>query len=347
LPQEFNTGFRTRIHEAPMSIKNRRRNSEMAVQPSHEEIEKILCHWQLKLHRLRPDIEITGSPERTEYRTVLEDETSALWLLEKIPHHLYSHKLGIIRLLDRLRNSGMEGIEPYFQNETGAAIVSHEKTSWQMIPFISGIPLNRPAYVMEAWRGTVMAQFLTRLKVHTLKCRPTHRSGIFSITDYISALMKTIAQQTPELIDPLTPIVSFINSFLAPIMADLPVHLCHGDYHPLNIIWGENRLLRVIDWEFYGFKPEAYDAANMVGCLGMEDPAALSGPLVRSFLDTLNTGAFMSPISRKHFLALILAIRFGWLSEWLRKKDTEMIHLELTYMYLLMDNRRKIETMWR
>lgn len=313
---------------------------------SENEIEEILHHWQLKLYRLRPDVDIAGSPERTEYRMVLEDETMTLWLLEQIPHHLYSHKLSIIQLLHRLQNSGMKKIEPYFQNENGDAILSSGDSSWQIIPYISGVPLDRPAYIMDAWRGPVIARFLTELKDHTKEFRPSHRSEIFSITTYISVLMKTIQRHNPALIEALAPLVSFLDTSLAPVMADLPIHLCHGDYHSLNIIWGENSIRRVIDWEFCGFKPEAYDAANMVGCLGMEDPIALSGPLVQSFLNTLGAGGFMSALSRKHFLALILAIRFGWLSEWLRKKDDEMIRLELTYMYLLMDNRRKIETLW-
>jgi homoserine kinase type II len=317
------------------------------VQGSNYEIGEIVRRWQLKLHRLRPDIEIAGSPERTEYRTVLEDETKTLWLLEKIPPRLYRHKLAILQLLCRLRDGGMEEIEPYLQDETGEALISCRNTYWQIIPFISGVPLDRPAYVMEEWRGPVMARFLTDLKYYTRTFRPEQRSGIFSIMAYITALMVTIQRHNPELTEPLGPVVSFLTSSLTNVMEDLPVHLCHGDFHPLNIIWGENSIRRVIDWEFYGFKPEAYDAANMVGCLGMEDPTALSGPLIQSFLLTLKTAAFMSDISRQYFLALILAIRFGWLSEWLRKKDDEMIHLELTYMYLLMDNRQKIEAVWR
>lgn len=43
---------------------------------------------------------------------------------------------------------------------------------------------------------------------------------------------------------------------------------------------------------------------------------------------------------------LTLAIRFAWLSEWLRKSDTEMVSLELTYIYLLMDNHKKLKTLW-
>ena len=30
---------------------------------------------------------------------------------------------------------------------------------------------------------------------------------------------------------------------------------------------------------------------------------------------------------------LTLAVRFGWLSEWLRKRDAVMVELELDYMY--------------
>ncbi len=60
------------------------------------------------------------------------------------------------------------------------------------------------------------------------------------------------------------------------------ISFCHGDLHPLNVIWGEKSIRAVIDWEFSGIKPEIYDLANMLGCLGMEDPANLFRPLCES-----------------------------------------------------------------
>jgi aminoglycoside phosphotransferase (APT) family kinase protein len=42
-----------------------------------------------------------------------------------------------------------------------------------------------------------------------------------------------------------------------------PVAFCHGDYHPMNIIWSADDIKCVIDWEFSEYKSEIYDAANI------------------------------------------------------------------------------------
>jgi homoserine kinase type II len=160
-------------------------------------------------------------------------------------------------------------------------------------------------------------------------------------------MAEKLSRHNPELIKPLTPILTHLKQSFFEIHNTLPVALCHGDYHPLNIIWNSDGILAVIDWEFFGLKPEAYDVANMLGCLGMENPDSLSGGMAIEFLDELRAAGFMSPKSLQSLPELVLALRFAWLSEWLRKRDTQMIDLELTYMYLLMDNREKLKKIWK
>jgi len=126
----------------------------------------------------------------------------------------------------------------------------------------------------------------------------------------------------------------------------LPIAFCHGDYHPLNVIWGEKSIRKVIDWEFMGYKPEIYDVANMIGCLGMEEPKSLISGIVGSFVRELRKKDFMQLWSWRYLHEFIIALRFAWLAEWLRKDDKEMIELELVYMFLLIDNRRNIERVW-
>ena len=42
----------------------------------------------------------------------------------------------------------------------------------------------------------------------------------------------------------------------------------------------------------------------------------------------------------------IVALRFAWLSEWLRKSDKDMIKLEQVYMLLLIENKEKLMHSW-
>ena len=126
----------------------------------------------------------------------------------------------------------------------------------------------------------------------------------------------------------------------------LPVAFCHGDYHPLNIIWSADDIKCVIDWEFSGYKSEIYDAANLIGCVGVEDPQSLTGDLIKSFIADMKEAEIISKTSWKYLVEFIIALRFAWLSEWLRRSDTEMIRLELDYMRLLIENKRSLQKGW-
>jgi homoserine kinase type II len=42
----------------------------------------------------------------------------------------------------------------------------------------------------------------------------------------------------------------------------------------------------------------------------------------------------------------VIALRFAWLSEWLRKKDEEMVQMETDYLLLLLDGREKLRQFW-
>jgi len=48
----------------------------------------------------------------------------------------------------------------------------------------------------------------------------------------------------------------------------------------------------------------------------------------------------------RYLLEFIIAIRFAWLSQWLRKEDEEMVDLEETYMKLFIDNSTILKNNW-
>jgi homoserine kinase type II len=127
----------------------------------------------------------------------------------------------------------------------------------------------------------------------------------------------------------------------------LETAFCHGDYHPLNVIWEPAAIGAIIDWEFCGYKPALDDLANLLGCVGVEQPEALEGPVVRSLLAALGAGDYLSEASWTALPAYVLALRFAWLSEWLRRNDQEMIALELDYMNLLLKAHGALGGTWR
>ncbi len=150
----------------------------------------------------------------------------------------------------------------------------------------------------------------------------------------------------PKMYDRYSPFLEFLEQEFMDAHHGLPQKFCHGDFHPLNVLWDQNRIRAVIDWEFTGLKPDCYDAANLVGCAGIENPEGLGMPMVTTFLRKIRKAGIISPIGWQYFPEYILALRFAWLSEWLRKKDREMLKLEAAYMGLLIQHMEELRSIW-
>ena len=192
---------------------------------------------------------------------------------------------------------------------------------------------------MDDWRGDAAAAFLIQLQRVGSQAPVPCPAPPFSIAAYVRNLFSALGRRQPQVADRFRPFVFHLEERLFPVLDRLPPAFCHGDVHPLNIIWGKRSIRAVIDWEFCGVKPEIYDPANLLGCLGMEDPRSLTGPFVRRLIGRLRQSAAYGEASWAALPELILAVRFGWLSEWLRTQDRSMIRMEADYMTLLVECR--------
>lgn len=297
----------------------------------------VAREWNLVARRIRRDLQIAGSPDRCELRMVVECDSDRLYVLESLFEADADRKLEIIACLDLLSKKGLTAVVPYLRSASGAEIVTFGNRLWQISPFVSGVPLVRPEYVWDGWRGAAMADFLIRQNALTHGISYFKAFSVFSITDYIQKLILQIQSHAPDVLTGIRPVIRFLERRFMATHDRLPVSFCHGDFHPLNVIWSAGGIHAVIDWEFLGMKPEIYDAANLIGCIGIEDPQALLGNFVRQFICRLNRARWISPASWEVLAEFIIAIRFAWLSEWLRHDDREMIAMETTYMNLLAD----------
>ncbi|BBO77313.1 aminoglycoside phosphotransferase [Desulfosarcina widdelii] len=297
----------------------------------------ISRQWGLELVRWREDLPLAGSPERTSWRCVVENRDGRLYVLEKIASRVYDRKRRILSTLQQLDAFGLTPIAPYLPDINGETIPLISHGLWQLCPYVLGIDLDRPAYAMEKWRGDAAADFLIRLNGILSQQRLVPSPPVFSLSGYIRDLFAVLSKNDPVTATHYRPFLDHLERKLFPTMDKLPLGFCHGDYHPLNIIWGRRTIRAVIDWEFCGIKTEAYDTANLIGCLGMEDPCSLSGPFVSRLVCRLRDSGIYTEESWKTLPDLILATRFAWLSEWMRKNDRPMIQLEADYMSILLD----------
>lgn len=309
-------------------------------------ITRAAAQWNLKVTSIRRNIPIAGSPERCELRFVIECNNNRLYLIESVFDTDVYHKLKIISCLNFLFGKKLPGINPYICTTKKEYLVNCDSRFWQLSPFVQGVALDRPEYVFDKWRGGVLAAFLIELGNKSKEIPFFKNIKPFSIKDYIYNLISQIRKNDPEVLGKIGPVTGFIENRFMEVHDRLPGSFCHGDFHPLNIIWSENSIRAVIDWEFLGIKPQIYDAANLIGCIGIEDPEGLTGELACAFIAALKEAELISGISQEFFPEFVIAVRFAWLSEWLRHKDREMIELETVYMNLLVENSVVLKNTW-
>lgn len=253
-----------------------------------------------------------------------------------------------------------------------AFVLQHEGSPWQVSPFVQGRRLPRPSYLDEAWRGEAVACCILGLmtaggRMADIPDAPGDipADGRDGTVAYVENMAEVIAPRHPAVFRRLTPVLGHLSG-LTDIVGEQPVVLAHGDLHPLNIIWGDGPhsappstgydgahacplpvrgIHGVIDWEFAGARPLLYDAANCIGCAGFEHPSALAGPFVHALVKTLHAHAVPAAMIRL-LPDMIMASRFGWISEWLRKRDVEMLEMELDYLDILLAERKRLRTLW-
>ncbi len=313
---------------------------------SGEFLKNVSQLWQVRLKKLHRNITIQGSPERSVFRIVLEDKNGKYFVLEQIPSKSLENKKRIATALDFLAKKNLVGVQPYLTSGKGDFIIGHRNNFWQMIPFVPGVELDREKYIYDKWRGPALAVFLVDLRRKSKSLPFQNPGNVFSLKDYIYKLIREINLYNKDIKDEIKNVAGFLEKDFMPAYEKMPVAFCHGDYHPLNVIWSADNIKCVIDWEFCGYKSELYDAANLIGCIGVEDPQSLTGDLVKCFIADMKEAKIISKKSWLYLLEFIVALRFAWLSEWLRRKDMEMISLELDYMRLLIDNKNILQKAW-
>jgi homoserine kinase type II len=192
-----------------------------------------------------------------------------------------------------------------------------------------------------------LANFLIRLRRSEAAGALAAAGGPgFSLATFVRRFALRLAEHEPALLERVRPALDHLEAGFFRREESLPQAFAHGDFHPLNVVWSAEGIRSVIDWEFCGRKLELYDAAILVGCLGMEHPRALAGDIVVAAIEHLRASGAFAAESWADFFDLVLGLRFAWLSDWLKRKDAEMIDLEAVYIELLLRNRAVLLRNW-
>ncbi len=287
---------------------------------------------------------IHGSPERAMSRGVAADACGRQFLVEKFSKRKGPAKEGIAQTLAALEQSGLERILVPEKNLKGDYLGEYQGAFFQVTRFVSGTDLPRPEWLESRERGRAMAWFLIDMG----KCaRGLCKEGpAFSIKVYIYRLFDEMKSHHPGRYAQYLPVLKFLEQEFMGAHDSLPLTFCHGDFHPINIIWTDEKIRAVIDWEFCGVKPELFDAANLLGCAGIEHPEGLAMPMATTFVSELYRTGNPSAKAWQYLPDYVLALRFAWLSEWLRKEDLQMLDMEFRFMEILMAHRSDLFEIW-
>lgn len=295
---------------------------------------------------MRPEFDIQGSPERTLSRCVMEDDLGRLFLVEKFSREKFAVRQTVSQTIDHLNHQGLEAALACEKTIAGQYLPFYGKACFQVTRFLDSTGVERPGWLSVAQMGTSMADFLVHMDAASGHILETIPFSSFSIKTYILQLFSQMRRHDTAMYDRYAPFLAFLEQDFMDAHDRLTFKFCHGDFHPLNVIWHHFQIRAVIDWEFTGMKPDMYDAANLVGCAGIENPEGFAMPLVTSFISRIRSAGIIGDLGWHYFPEYILALRFAWLSEWLRKKDMEMLDMEAAYMDILVRHMTRLREIW-
>lgn len=293
----------------------------------------LLKSWNKTLQKALPGKFIQGSPNRSIFRSVVELENGEFTVLEELDPTEKDLKENIANNIQHMSLLGIP-VNPYIRNTNDTFVVEYDDKFWIMSPYYEGEELDRATYWKDAWRGEELAEFLTKLYHETSHFK--FEEAPFSLVEYIEDLMKIIADRHSELIEDLQPVIDHLRKEFFPKYGKLPIGFCHGDPHPMNMIWDKNKIKTAIDWEFCGPKPAIYDVALIIGCVGAETEDSRNGEFLKAFKARIDKNKVFHLNTQALLPLFTLATRFAWLSEWLEADDKEMIEFEVYYMNLLL-----------
>ncbi|WDP89133.1 MAG: aminoglycoside phosphotransferase family protein [Desulfobacter sp.] len=302
--------------------------------------------WDMGIKSVCSDAQIEGSPERSLSRAVFEDFSGRRFLIEMFAGAKYRQRDRVARTLALLNRSGLGAALAPEPAVTGEYLPFIGEDCFQITRYLYSTGIDRPGWLSSPDMGAAMAGFLVDMHRAAPGLSTSISFPFFSIKDYIYKLFRDMEIRHPDYFNQYLPVLKFLEKGFMAAHDGLPAGFCHGDFHPLNVIWRDHGLKAVIDWEFSGLKPDCYDAANLVGCAGIEHPEGLAMPMVTTFLSRLKDAGIMGAASLNWFPEYVLALRFAWLSEWLRKEDREMLETELAFMNILMGHMDELKDIW-
>ncbi len=122
---------------------------------------RVCSLWGLHFLRPRSDLPLAGSPERCEFRTVVEDRDQHLYILESISPDIRRHKQKIASCLEYLAGQNLSLIHPYLKHTENETIAQYQGGFWQLGPYVPGVELRRPDSILHSPSRSLLSSMVS------------------------------------------------------------------------------------------------------------------------------------------------------------------------------------------
>ena len=212
--------------------------------------------WGIRVKGVVSGAKIQGSPERSLSRAVFEDQAGRRFLLEKFSREKWEVRALVNRVLFRLARSGLSRALAPEMAGSGDVLPFFGTAAFQVTRFLDSTELRRPQWLSSPEIGDEMAGFLVEMHRASGHILRKFSFPAFSLKAYIYKLFRDMEAHHPQAYQRYLPVRRFLEQGFMDAHDSLAVTFCHGDFHPLNVIWDNRRIRAVIDWEFTGAKPD-------------------------------------------------------------------------------------------
>jgi homoserine kinase type II len=164
----------------------------------------VLRSLDIELARLRPDLPLAGSPERCLERAAAEDVRGGLWVVERHAAAAAGRKQEIAAAAAHIA-ARLSEVRPWLAFAPGCYVAERDGGAWQVSRFVPGVPLDRPAYAFDGWRGEALAGLLVRFRAAAEGAPGREAAAAFSLPAFVRDLMGKIGDRDRPLFERLFP----------------------------------------------------------------------------------------------------------------------------------------------
>ena len=172
----------------------------------------------------------------------------------------------------------------------------------------------------------------------------------FNLLDQVSHWSKEVLHKYQENFDYdfIVKVMKVFEREFAPLYEDLPKHMIHRDFHPGNVLFEDDKLSGILDFELTVrgiriFDPCYLATSMLVACIDHETKCHQWPSIFQKILETYNEINPLSREERESIIYLLYAIQFIFMAYFCTTDNFEAAKCNEKVLKWLFDNQASIE----